>query len=592
MKIPNPNNPIFVQTNKGERDQNANICGSFNIDISKKPGFILPAQRLKQVINDADDAQLTTINAFAFYATSYWGVGDYIWDCGSTEITTGWAQDGITDSPSVSTTYADMVVYQDKLIVSSSTNLAKWASGDSAWDTDWYTAVCSGSTMQSSTPHPLAVVQIGSPILCIGDGQYLNTVVGTTATDPRLTLDSSQRIRWIVGGNSRAYIGCLNKDEDIGDSFVYEWDGGDTVPTRAYKLNAKGALSGVMYEDTLYIVATDGGVHRLSGNGFQLVAELPVFKSSSNPRGFDTSNLAAGFIGHKGMCVSKGKILINVNGGLKNGTTYDDELPQYTTSGVWELDPKTGSFVHKHAITMDKTGVVDFGQRIVPCETDQSVGAIFEARNTSASILVSGAYFSTSTGGAKAAIYVDDVDGSLDRRGRLITNKIFSNSLSNSWELSLKYGLMKSASDRMVVKYRVNDNGNLPFTAAVTWTDSDTFTSTDTGFANASVGDEVEVVSGDGGGCTAHITSITLVTTTYTIELSESITGVTGTETGKVRVHNFKYLDSFNDQVVGYKKYTIPTKSSSWIQVVVELRGDGGDSPVLEEIDIIPTKSQ
>lgn len=590
MKIPNQSNPIFVQKNNGARDTSANIAGSFNIDLTRKPGKLMPSPRLKQVINTTDDAQMTSMNAFAFANSAYWAVGDYIWHTDSTDPTTSWAQDTTTDTPTLSTVYADMVVFNDQLLVSTSTNVAKL--GVSSWDVDWYTTIVTGgSTLQSGIAHPMAVVQIGSPMLCIGDGNYMNTVVGTTATDPRLTLDASMRIRWIVGGNSRAYIGCTNVNNAIAESFVYEWDGGDTVPTRAYKLNARGAMSGVIYDETLYVVASDGGIYALAGSGFELVAQFPVFNSRWQPRGYDAYNLSLGLVSHKGMCVSKGKILININGGVTNGNTIDDEIPEYTASGVWEFDPKTNSLSHKYGVTMDKTGVTDFGQRLVPANGDEYTGAVFEARHQSASILVSGGYNTTATGTPKTGIYVDDVDGGLTRRARFITTQSFAPDLANDWTINIKYSPMKSSDDRIVIKYRLNESGTLPFTGAVTWTDSDTFTSTDTGFANVSVGDEVEVVMGEGGACTAHVTSISYANPTYTVNLSETITGISGTETSLVRVHNWKFLISFNDRTTGYRSFTVPSRASAWIQVAVELRGQN-DSPVLEEIDIIPIKNQ
>lgn len=592
MKIPSQSNPLVVQKNNGVRDGNANVAGSFNIDITRRPGKIMPSPRLKQVLNVDSEATLTTINAFAYYASRYWAVGDDIFESGSNDPTTGWAEDTITSSPSLSTISADIVVFNDQLIVSDTTDLVKWASGDGSWDVDWYTAVCGGSALQFSKPHPMAVVQIGSPVLCIGDGNYMNTVIGTTATDPRLTLPVDQNIRWIVGGNSRAYIGTVNNAEDIGFSFVYEWDGGDTVPTRAYRLDARGALAGVMHNDTLYVVDSNGALLKLSGNSLIKVAQFPILNSRWQPVNYDTPTLAAGPIGHKGMCVVNDKILINIAGSADTASTPAVTFPEYSYSGVWEFDPYTGSLSHKHSYTSDSAGSVDYGQRAVPVATDEAPGAIFPARHPSASLLVSGSYYANNGSTEKSAIYVDDVNGGLDRRSRFYSNTVFSPDLANGWKVRLKYALMKNANDKLRVKYRVEDDLNLPFSAAVTWTDGDTFTSTNANFANVLAGHEIEVIMGDGGGQTVQVSSISEAAGTYTVNLNESVTGIAGSEAGYVRVHNFKLFATIADQTVGYKELHIPTRNSSWIQVEVEFIGDGDDSPILEELDIIPIKQQ
>lgn len=593
MKIPNPNNPVFVQKNNGVRDPEANLAGTFGVDMSRRPGKLMPAPRLRQLLTDTDDTDLDVVNAFAFYDGQYWAVSDYVFSTpfADFESSGGFAQDATASSPALNTAYSDMVVFNDQLIVSDSTDLSMY--NGTTWNNTWFDVTCAGNALTSAVAHPLAVVHIGTPMLCIGDGYFMNTVVGTTATDPRLTIDTTQRIRWIVGGNSRVYIGTMNITDRIGHSYVYEWDGGDTLPTRAYKLESTAAMSGTMHEDVLYVVDATGALLRLEGNGFKRVGQFPVFNTRYKLDGYDTNNLADGFMGHKGMISMGGKVLILINTELSSTSST---IPEYSSAGVWEFDPRTESLSHKFPITMDKDGSIDFGQRIVSTGVSQNVGALFAASQPSgtipATILASCSYYTGSSATAKNAIYCDDAAGEMDRRARIITRQVDSPELTSAWKIRLKYQQMKNAGDRIVVKYRVQESGTLPLQSSVTWTDADTFTSTSTNFASASVGDEIEVVQGEGGGCTAHITSITYVNPTYTVEIDESIVGITGSETGKVRIHNWKKLDSFNDQLVGYRDITVHSPSSTWIQVVVELRGDGGDSPVLEEIDIIPSKQQ
>lgn len=593
MKIPNPNNPVFIQKNNGVRDRTANLAGSFNVDLSRYPGKIIPAARLRPVLRQEDNSNVSESVSFAFHDSLYWTMGRKMFKTGGTgSILTTLTQDTITASPSPNA-ISDMVIFQDQLLVSRGQDIEKY--GTSTWNTNWYTSLTGASNLKFTVkgePHPLGVVQIGTPVLCIGDDNTMNTVVGTTATHPRLTLDVTQRIRWIVGGTSRAYIGCVNRADDVGESYVYEWDGGDTVPTRVFRIAARGVLSGVMMGDTLYIVDSNGAVQRLDGGGFRQVAEFPIFKDEKQPASYASMSMMDSFVGHKAMCVHNGKILINVKGGRHADVS---SFTEYSFSGVWEFDPETGSLTHKHSPTLNAAGTLDFGQRVHGDSSRTGPGAIFETRDPRAesSIIVSGGYRLGSSTTSRAAIYVNDISENLPRRGKVITQHIESPALTNQWKITLKYDLMKNTGDRLVLKYRVNQSGNLPFSATATWVSATQFTSTNTNFQHVTSGDEIEVIQGNGGGCTAHVTGISEASGTYTVTLSETIVGVTAADTGIVRAHNWRFVESFNDQVFGYREFTIlAPHSSTWLQALVELRSAGGDSPVLEEIDVVPTKQQ
>lgn len=598
MKIPNPDNPIFVQRNQGDRDITANLAGTWNCDFTKYPGKICPAARLIQGTNTTDEASLEQCGSFVAWDGVYWTVsedftyigdasGDFSKDNNANAPGGGGNQQSDTDN-------SDMVVFDGAVIVSLSTQVYRRDDYTNNWTKDWFSGLSGGTTLTSANPHPMEPL-LFTPVLAIGDGNILRTAQGTgtyTATATRLTLSASHYIKWIRSGLSRAYIGCTYAGRGDGFGLVYEWDGGDTVPTRVYKLDAFGALSATTIGDTLYILTTNGEVQVLGGNGFETVAQFPIvgkYRNLSNWDGdFNPIN-----VGQRGMTKRDGNILINISSSISTGTIVGNAYFENFPSGVWEFDTKTGSLTHKFSTTMDKTGVKDMGQWANPSLANSCPGAIQSTKSDrDNSILVQAGYYTDAGTTNLAAIYVDDQFGTTKRRARFVTNQIFSPDQTSQWAIAMKYVKMKNADDKILVKYRLGSDANYPIRASVTWTSTTVFTTTSTDFANAVVGNEVFVVMGYGGGSSAHISSISENAGTYTVTIDEAAYGVTATNTGIVAVENWKKLDSFNDRLECNNSWKIIDHASTSIQCLVELRSDGGDSPIFEEIDITPVKSK
>lgn len=598
MKIPNPDNPIFVQRNNGVRDPFANIAGSWNCDFTKYPGKICPSARLIQGTNTTDETALEQCGAFVAWDAVYWTVSEDFTYTGSADGI--FTEDTNTNAPGqlgnqqADTNNSDMVVFDGAVLASLTTQIYRRDDYTNNWTKDWYSGLSGGTTLTSTNPHPMEPL-LFTPVLAIGDGNILRTAQGTgtyTATAARLTLSSSHYIKWIRSGLSRAYIGCTYNGRGDGFGLVYEWDGGDTVPTRVYKLDALGALSATTIGDTLYILTTNGEIQILSGNGFETVAQFPIvgkYRNLSNWDGdFNPINVA-----QRGMTKKDGNLLINISSSIDTSSIKDNAYFENFPSGVWEYNTKTGSLSHKFSTTMDKTGVKDMGQWANPALSNSCPGAIQATKaDPDNSILVQAGYYTDAGTTNKAAIYVDDQFGTTKRRTRFLTNQIFSPDKTSKWSISMKYAKMKNANDKILVKYRLGSDANYPIKAPVTWTSTTVFTSTDTDFANAVVGDEVFVIMGYGGGSSAHISTISLNAGTYTITLDEAVYGVTASDEGIVAVENWKKLDSFNDRIECNKDWNVTGHASTSIQVLIELRSDGGDSPIFEEVDISPVKSK
>jgi len=170
-----------------------------------------------------------------------------------------------------------------------------------------------------------------------------------------------------------------------------------------------------------------------------------------------------------------------------------------------------------------------------------------------------------------------------ENRGHFITSKFMSAELQEDWQkVYIKHSPLVSDLDKINVKYRITNNNpivsiNSTTAGNVTWTDSDTFTTTDTQWANVQVGDEVEFVEGTGSGYLAHITSITEDAGTYTVNIDETIKNLTASDTGTAVVSRWKKLTTLDNGIIsnddGFSEIAVGVKSKQ-IQFKIELRGE------------------
>lgn len=163
-----------------------------------------------------------------------------------------------------------------------------------------------------------------------------------------------------------------------------------------------------------------------------------------------------------------------------------------------------------------------------------------------------------------------------ENRGYIITPRIKSENIEDIYKsIILRFKPLVNEDDKIIVKYRVS-KPNLKLrniysnSAKGTFTSATTFTTTM--FDGASVGDELEIVSGAGAGYLAHITNIVLDSGTYTVTIDETVENIAANDTFYFVVDNWikvKTLDStsFDNDVIGIGK------NHKWIQFKIELRG-------------------
>jgi len=118
------------------------------------------------------------------------------------------------------------------------------------------------------------------------------------------------------------------------------------------------------------------------------------------------------------------------------------------------------------------------------------------------------------------------VSTGVEARGYFITPKIVSTNITDNYDLvTLKFSRFTSETDKIIIKYRTVDDMKQYIKLSdwdITWTSTTTFTSTETGWATAVVGNEVEILKGAGAGLLAHITVISENAGTYTITLDDT----------------------------------------------------------------------
>lgn len=168
-------------------------------------------------------------------------------------------------------------------------------------------------------------------------------------------------------------------------------------------------------------------------------------------------------------------------------------------------------------------------------------------------------------------------------RGYMITPKIFSKDVTNNYDLfTLKWSPFISDLDKIIIKYRtVDDMRDIIDTNSldwkITWTSTTTFTVTPTTtvWSSAAAGDEIEVLTGAGGGLLSHIVSIT-GTTTKTVTISDPFPDYLSGDIGKAVFRNWKlwktisYGDSDATQNFISEHLGI---DGQFLQLKVELRG-------------------
>jgi len=172
------------------------------------------------------------------------------------------------------------------------------------------------------------------------------------------------------------------------------------------------------------------------------------------------------------------------------------------------------------------------------------------------------------------------VSDGVGTRGYFITPKIFSEDVTDTFNLvTIKFSKFTSELNKIVIKYRTYDDMRYYIKLsdwAITWTSTTTFTTTNSEWSNAVVGDEVEVLTGAAGGLLTHITSIVNNSGTYTVTIDESYANYTAGDISKAVFQNWKKWKTIEYGDSNANQYFLSDQlgvNGKFLQVKVELRG-------------------
>lgn len=172
------------------------------------------------------------------------------------------------------------------------------------------------------------------------------------------------------------------------------------------------------------------------------------------------------------------------------------------------------------------------------------------------------------------------VSRGVEARGYFITPKVYSPDVTDNQNLvTLKFSPFTSELDKIIIKYRTEDDRRDFINLQdwdITWTSTNTFTTTQEDWASAVIGNEVEIITGAGGGLLAHITAISSVAGTYTITLDDSYTYYTAGDQGKAVFRNWikwKTIEYGSSDALQYFVSEQLGSIGKFMQMKIELRG-------------------
>lgn len=607
MRLP-PNNKWAVS---GKSNIFGSLYASFNLDLQSNKGATRVSPRLLLTTNNLTD--MGTAPVFQTFTDQngaqqyHWCTsGKYVWRAVATNgYIDAFAKDTSTGTPSGGSTatsckddVSDMTYWGKTYQIVSTRSLIYFYTATTG---QWLDVQGGGAVSITTTDgYSHLLCQYGSRVYVTDNGTQVRSFT-TPFTSATLTssgsyfLDVSNKfypitaLTFIKPSTSRIWIGTVNQNE--GECYVFAWDGSTaTDPNEAYLIpDASGVLACVIKNDSPWIIDNNGRLMYFNGGSFVEApnGRLPVKNAKWLKNSLSATNNR--WIHPNGIYIVDGRINILINNeNADNGATIEENI----ASGVWEYDPEIGWY-HKQSVSYHAASsgsVTDYGQNRVA-----GVGALYFAKpdrttsTTNGTLLVGASHYSDATTVAYG-VWTDDSNNTREKYGYFVTSKIFSSNIQDTWQsVFLRFRKLLDATDSLVVKYRISEVA--PTEATITWTDSDTFTTT-TDVSAYVAGDEVEILNGTGGGKCAHISSISVNAGTYTVNLDDTFSGVT-TGTAKARFQKWiKASQKETSQTIQYQQFSMqPQKNvSPWIQFKVCMQFKGDDE--LYDLTVINTKHE
>jgi hypothetical protein len=551
-------------------------------DLTFPAGDTVVVEGINFNINNWGVFTITGSGANYFEVTNAAGVAENDKTLGIGFLAVGGAN--TTLGKNYTSTVSDLCVFNDRLWATDTLNL--WykdfdLDGNSA--SVWYHV---DTLTSSTTTHKMVYFKKHDRLYYINDSNNIRSidVNDTIETSGNYTLDPGKSIgkpSTMAVSNSYIWVGGYTYEGSAGPTYsklhgtISQWDGFSAQPTNEFIIPTAGVLAIVVHDDIPYAIDTDGRILKYTGYSFSEVARLPVDRTLLlNVTELNTNK----FVHFNGMSATKNntiEILIN-NTNEDANATINENLP----SGIWELDIATNSLTHRYSPTLKVIGsdtVVDYGQNRISGAGALKTNTMEDNSASGRSTRLAGFTYYTNATDTKSGIFVDSpynpaTDHEGQKRGYFVTTWFESNEIADIWErLWAIYKKFDNDTDKMVFKYRLLEED--PTYATITWTQTDTFTTTTDVLAYA--GYEAEIIQGAGSGACPQIVSVTNNAGTYTVVIDNAITGVTAT-TAKARFQKWIKIGEVSGTIMNYKELPIMDKRSTQIQIkgVLEWTGD------------------
>lgn len=588
-----PNKGDVSQMNKGEAF--GSLYTSYGIDFSKEKGRIINSPNSLVHLSGYTTGTITSpVIGFAVKNSRWIGAADDVYRGGAGEIndpSNGWAIDTSTSTPQCSYELSDVVIFNDDVYVSGIAGAGDiYKYNGTAWSS-WWQGTLSQTAL--STVQFLAMKvspKTGRLYILNGGNKVYNVTTSLTVTKTgNGTLDmSSTEHRYSCMGmaSNRMWLG--GRDLSTGEAVVLEWDMSlnESTANKIYRPGSTSVLSIVIWNDSPVLMLADGTMRFYDGANFYKKdgANLPKPPDGYVYRGNKVSDsieqIASQIMHPNGSAVIDEMPHFLMAGTLRNSAGSNvtaDDIRYF--AGIFCYDPEIG--LYNRFPIEGGNGTEGFGSNTI-----SQVGALVAAPSPKTSFLASAMV--TYQTDIYASIFSDDKSHSLASRGRFILNPFYGTAKDLWQKVEVLATRLKDSSDRILLKYRLSKRSTGPFKATITYVSATSFTSTDTDFANAAVGDFVMVNKDLCSSSSAHISAISYSNPTYTITLDEALTGWTSFligEQGEVLVDNFKRLATISNQKTDYHDLAVPsTEGSHTFWLMVEVRAAAGSVVELDKI--------
>ena len=582
-----PPNGQWTQLNVG--DSNGSLWSTFNVDLTVKKGDVKVTRLITSESTSSNLANLGTPIGFVKldtgYGFKYFTVaGSRVFSQLSTYTSSAFVQDATSGTPTTcSSTLSDIINYNGYLYVSTSTNAVYKNTGST-----WSNFTAGGA---DASPHMFCSYG-GRLYMTRGRSQIISwDAADTVATSGTYTLNipnsTENTITFIRSASDKIWVGTVNSLG--GQGYIYAWDGVSGNPIK-YTLNSTGVVAGVVQDDVPYVMDNNGRLLQFNGGTFKEIARLPNYRKLIYTQALSNSNDR--WMHPNGMAIIENNIslLINTKEITSNTITTEEACP----SGIWEFTKETGLY-HKYSFSyLDsfEQAITDCGQNRIAVAGGLAYAKPSSESSLSNGTLLAGCSYYTNNSSTKFGIFFDDNVDNFIKAGYLVTTKIPSSQISDTWQKTvLKYNNLINSANKIVVKFRLKDVE--PTEINVTWRNTTTFfTTTDlSSYWTSGTGFEVEVVQGVGSGMCSHITGIQDVDGGYLVTLDEVHTGVVLNDISVVRLQKWIKLGSVNDVTSTFKIMPFPTTASSnYIQLKIWMLMYGSDE--LKEVDVASVVSQ